>query len=187
MPLESVSSSNATPAGIRGQPSLEEVENRSRAGGSRLDAEQFAVAVAHLLCDVRGPVDGEQAISAIASASLDPTIRTWLVTDRNDQRAAGTLRHYDTSLDLWIRSATVGPASSPERVNVEVVGNVASDPLHHRLWYSTRYDVVREGGAWRLLSYHNGRTGPHTSANLTAREQRQFLNGPGWRRLPAAE
>lgn len=145
------------------------------------------MAVAHLLSDVRYAINGEHAVSSVASRSLEPKVSTWLATERDDLQAAGVLRRYDTTLDMWIRSETVGPVSSPTRVNVEVVGNLASDPMQFQFWYSTRYDVVREGGAWRLLDYHNGKSGPDTSSNLTPAQQRKYLVGPGWRRIPAAD
>ena len=63
--------------------------------------------------------------------------------------------------------------------------NSVSRPLGVRTWYRDRYDVVWESGRWRLLSYCGGVFGPDSDTNLTPAEQKTFLTGAGWRRIPA--
>jgi hypothetical protein len=191
-PLITAPDATTTPRALTGQPSLPVVEEDASSGGSRAAAEQYALDVVHLLTDVRPGIDGGVALGRIASTTMTAATRAFLVQDMDIQHESRLGRHFDTSLDMWIRSHPQGPADAPTRVAVEVAGNLAAawggsetgGGFH--AWVRMRLDVVREHDEWHLDGFSAGPIGVHTSRNLTAAQQRDFLTGPGWRRIPAA-
>jgi hypothetical protein len=175
-----------TPRPLEGEPSLRKVDAAAAAGSSRLAGEQYALDVAHLLTDVRPGLLGADAVGEVAASTMKPATHAFLVQDMDNQHKIGLGRHFDTSLDMWIRSRPSGPLEAPDRIAVEIAGDLEGGYGTFHAWYRMRLDVTDVEGAWRLESWSGGRSGPGAPANLTAAEQREFLPGPGWRRIPAA-
>ncbi|MCW2857893.1 MAG: hypothetical protein JWR52_3508 [Marmoricola sp.] len=191
IPLPSTLQATTTPRPLTGQPSLVVAQNDAKAGRSRAAAEQFALEAAHLLTDVRPGLSGEEAVQSLASSSMPAATHAYLIQDMDDQHKMGLERHFDTGLDMWIRSLPEGPVSAPRRVTVELATNLAATlpggaPGGFHFWYRMRLVVIREDGRWRLDGWSGARSGPTSSAELTAAQQKAFLLGTGWRRIPAA-
>ncbi len=184
-PLERASVSAQTPDGVSAKPSLKRAEAAAKSAKSRRDGEQFALEIAHLRADVRAPLDAQKAIQGLSSDAFARADELSLIQDMDGQRAMGSDRHYDTDLDMWIRSEVVGSESSPARINVEVVGNLVSEAFGVHSWYRNRFDVVWEDGHWQLAGYSGGTFGPDGSTNMTASERADFLPGDAWRRIPS--
>lgn len=173
------------PRALRADPDPGRINTVAHQAHTRAGAEQFALLAAQLFTDARRSDPDPRALIALESSRMARPMRDFLAVDATDQRKSGLERHYDTKLDMWIRSEPVGPVSAPSRVNVEVAGNNVSVPLDFHAWYRDRYDVVWESGRWALIGYGGGVFGPDSSTNLTREQQKAFLTGPGWRRIPA--
>ncbi|MCW2756021.1 MAG: hypothetical protein JWQ32_3432 [Marmoricola sp.] len=191
IPLPSTLEATTTPRPLTGQPSLVVVQSDANAGRSRAAAEQFALEAAHILTDVRPGLSGAEVVQSLASSSMPAATRAYLVQDLDDQHKMGLERHFDTGLDMWIRSMPEGPVSAPRRVTVELATNVAATlpggaPGAFHFWYRMRLVVIREDGRWRLDAWSGARSGPTSSAELTPAQRKDFLLGTGWRRIPPA-
>jgi hypothetical protein len=185
VPVRGQPSADPPPVALRGAPDPIRIDVAARFAHTRAGAETFALLVAQLYSDARHTDPGPGALEAVMSPGMARSVRDFLVHDVAAQRQLGTERHYDTELDMWIRSEAIGPAAAPARVNVEVAANSVSRPLGVQTWYRDRYDVVWESGRWQLVNYCGGELGPDSGANLTPTEQKTFLTGAGWRRIPA--
>lgn len=185
-PLVTAAPASVEPAALQGLPGLHEVDAVARGGPSRVDGETFALHVAQLLLDVRSGISGERAVGAVASNSLAPAVRAYLVADIKNQLQLRTERALDTRRDIWLRSLPVGSADKPDVVKVEIVFDMVSAPLHFAHWMGHRYDVAREHGIWKLVGYSDASSGPMVGRNMTRSERLHFLTGPGWRRIPPA-
>lgn len=184
VPMTDASDPGEVPPGLPAKPDQTQVADAARAGQSRADGERYALLVAQVLTDVRDDRPGHDVIQAVASPSMDAGLRAFLIQDASAQRGLHSGRHFDTSLEMWIRSAVTGPASTPGRVDLEVAGNITTAAFDYHAWLLQRVDVVWEGDHWALIGYSSGGFGPHTRQNLTAAERKAFLTGSGWRRVP---
>lgn len=184
-PLQEADQVGGVPSAPPTSPSLPVAEELAE-GRSRLEGERFAVVVALLVTDVRHGLGGAEVMEAVAAASLPDEVHQYLVEDIDGQQAVGTERGVDTRLETWIRSRATGSEKEPDRLDVEIAVNMVSERLDLHSWYRQRFDVAWEDGRWGLVGYADGSSGPDGSANLTAAERREFLPGPGWRRIPPA-
>ncbi len=166
-------------------PGPNRISEAARFAHTRAAGERFALLVAQLYSDARRSDPSPAALDAFLSPRMPEGIRRFLLSDVRAQRQLGTERHIDTTLEIWIRSQAVGTTAAPDRVNVEFASSSVSRPLGIQGWYRDRYDVVWESGRWQLISYSAGLFGPDTIHNLSTGEQKAFLTGPGWRRIPA--
>ncbi len=173
------------PPALPSRPDPTRIGAIARLAHTRAGGERFALLVAQLYSDTRRSDPGPDALRPFLSPRMSEPIRRFVLDDVRAQRQLGTERHIDTTLEIWIRSQAVGERSSPARVNVELATSSVSRPLQVQSWYRDRYDVVWESGRWLLIDYSAGLFGPSTTRNLTPAEQKEFLDGPGWRRIPA--
>ncbi|MCW2854550.1 MAG: hypothetical protein JWR52_165 [Marmoricola sp.] len=185
VPVHGQHSVDPPPTALIDRPDPIQVNAVARFAHTRAGGEKFALLVAQLYSDARHTDPGPGALAAVLSPQMSRSVRDFLIFDARTQRKIGTERHYDTALDMWIRSEAIGSVAAPGRVNVEVAANSISRPLGAQSWYRDRYDVVWESGRWRLVSYGGGVLGPDSDRNLTPAEQKTFLTGVGWRRIPA--
>ncbi|MCW2754673.1 MAG: hypothetical protein JWQ32_2084 [Marmoricola sp.] len=185
VPVHGQPSSDPAPAALVDKPDPFQVDVVARSAHTRAAGEAFALRIAQLYSDARRADPGSAALAAVFSRHISASVRDFLISDARRQRQLRTERHVDTGLEMWIRSEVIGESSAPDRVNVEVAANSVSRPLRARSWYRDRYDVVWESGRWRLFSYCGGVLGPDSDRNLTPAEQKTFLTGVGWRRIPA--
>lgn len=175
----------ATPAPLPTTADLDAAEVAATAGADRSLGEHFALQVAQVVTDVRHGVAGADVLARVGSPALPEGVRAYLINEIDSQQEAGTRRHLDTSLSLWIRSRAV-TAGGSSRLEVEVAGVLVSDPMAFRKWHRDRYVVARDGARWSLVDYAGGGFGPSGSAELTPAQRRDFLPGKGWRRIPPA-
>lgn len=186
-PLSSGDIPTREPTAVSGRPSIDRTEEVAERGSDRTSGEQFALAAVHLILDVRPELSGADVVRAIASPSLDPEVRAYLVDDVDGQQAVGTKRQIDTGLSTWIRSQSFGESTETPQVRVEIVCNVRSDPMRYSSWSGTRVDVTLEDGRWRVVTYSEGGPVVTSGAELTRSERRHLLTGSGWRRIPPAD
>jgi hypothetical protein len=185
-PVPDASEFDTVPSPLHATPSLARAQKAAEAGQTRLDGEQFALEVAHLVMDVRGDWDAEKAIDAVSSDGIDPQLKQFLIDDIDGQRAIGSGRSYGPGVDMWIRSRVEGSDAAPRKLDVEIAGVLLAKPFDLADWYRTRVDVVWQDERWQLVGYSSGGYGPESSANLTEAQQTAYLTGPGWRSIPAA-
>ncbi|MCW2785802.1 MAG: hypothetical protein JWP74_2319 [Marmoricola sp.] len=185
VPVNGTVGTGPVPSALPARPDLIQIDAVAHHAHTRTGGEQFALLVAQLITDTRAADPGPGALSRVESARMPRSVRDYLLHDAKDQRQIRSERHYDTGLDIWIRSEAVGPSPDPRRVDVEVAANLVSRPLQVQDWYRDRFDVAWESGGWRLINYSAGLFGPSSTQNLTPAEQRSFLTGVGWRRIPA--
>jgi hypothetical protein len=185
-PVSGATRSSEVPRPLADETSVERVAEAAAAGPSRLDAEQYALAAAQLLADARPGPSAAAVVRRVAAAGMAPRTRDYLVKDLDSADRLGLGTHYDTGLEMWIRSQASGDTDAPRRVAVEVVANVASGTPMSPGWDGTRLDVVREHGEWRLISWSGGSRGLNSTTNLNRSQRRELLEGRGWRRIPPA-
>ncbi|WP_148046197.1 hypothetical protein [Nocardioides marmoriginsengisoli] len=187
-PLTTAAPANEVPGALSGQPSLARVAEVAAAGPSRLEAETFALAVAHLFTDSRPGFSAEQMLRLVAARAMPTELRSYLTLELDGLRKLGWGQHYDTSLEMWIRSAPHGDPGRPHRVDVEVFAHDATEATGSGSWSQLRFGVVRQDEEWRLLESSGGpvRGDDGEPADLTPAQRKKFLTGPGWRRIPPA-
>lgn len=184
-PLTTAAPADRNPMGLSGRPSLAAGSDAAEGDGDRVAGERFALVAAHLILDVRPELRGQDVMNTLASSSLDPDVRSYLEADIDLQQRAGTQRSIDTGRELWFRSEVVGSEAAPKRLNVQLLCVVNSVPLQFSSWIGLRIDVARGSGRWELVGYSDGAPSPRGDSVLTPMEQRKYLTGPGWRRIPA--
>lgn len=186
-PLEGATVTTTVPTALGPRPVAAAVAAAATNGRTRADGEEYALQVAQVLTDSRSVQRGREVIDAVASPEMAPALRRFLIQDAASQRALGSDRSYDTSLEMWLRSRVAsGTSEAPTRIDVEVVGNLVSPPLAFHAWQLLRVDVLWEDDHWALVGYSGGRFGPHTATRMTPAQRRELLVGPGWRRIPPA-
>lgn len=184
-PVPAQPNTEAPPSPLLPAPDPIQIDAVARYAHTRAGGEKFALLVAQLITDTRSTDPDAHVLAEFESGRMSAPTREFLTFEARTQRQGRSERHYDTTVDMWIRSEPIGQPDAPRRVNVEVAGNVVSGPHEVRSWYRDRLDVVWESGRWQLVSYSGGILGPDSATNLTSVEQKSFLDGPGWRRIPA--
>ena len=185
VPLTDASTSSETPAPMVEDPALGHTAELADSAQTRTDAESFALSFAQLQLDTREGRDQAAAVDALASGQLPALVRQFLLEDFADQRAIGTLSHYDPEGEAWLRSQVIGDPAAPERVNVQVAAVIVAEPLDIWGWNTTRVDVVWEDGAWRVADYASSVLGP-VNPDQQPKPLKAFLEGDAWRQVQPA-
>jgi hypothetical protein len=173
-------------APLAGEPTFAGVSSAAGAGPARRDAEQYALRVAQLLADVRPGFSGDDVLRLVEAPGLRRIDREFAVEDIDGQRRLGWQRHFDLTADMWIRSRPRGAAAAPERVDVEVLGYLASGPGRPGFWCDFDLGIVRYRQTWRVDAITQGGASLTAARHLTPRRNPVVLPGTGWRRVPPA-
>lgn len=179
-PIEDPDPSDDVPDGLVDQPSVEQTDALSRAGQSRLDAENFAISFAQLLMDTREGRDQSALIEGFSHDQLPQPIRDHLLIEYRDLRDLRLGRHFDPEFPALVRSTFEGSEDAPARVNVEVAAAIPLSGPENSV-AQVRVDVGRDQDRWKVLDFG----GPAMGAFVERPEEvRSVLEGSGWRRLP---
>ncbi|MEG9224501.1 hypothetical protein [Aeromicrobium sp. Sec7.5] len=167
----------ATPTGV---PDLEQTKDLSTAGGSRPDAEAFAVEFLHLIVDTREETDVDEMVDELVAEDADPNTVAFFETNLARKVGSEIQQVWRTDEESWIRTQVAGDANQPDSVSVEVAFTLSLDQSDLGSWVTHRIDLVRDDDAWlvtevtfRFLDFP-----PDDGTSIS-----QALDGGGWRAI----
>ncbi len=154
------------------------MKDLSTAGGSRADAEAFAVEFLHLIVDTREEMDVDDMLDAVVAEDADPNTVRYFQTNLALTKGSEIRRTWRTEEESWLRTQVTGDPKQPDSVSVEVAFTTGLDQSDHGSWVTHRIDLVRGDDAWlvsevtfRFLNY-----APDEGTVIS-----QALDGEGWR------
>ncbi len=165
----------ATPTGV---PDLERTKDLSTAGGSRADAEAFAVEFLHLIVDTREEMDVDEMVNDLVATDADPNTVAYFETNLALKKGSEIRQVWRTDEESWIRTQATGGDERPGAVSVEVAFTMGLDQADFGSWVTHRIDLVRDDDAWLVtnVTFRSLDYMPAEGASIS-----QALDGEGWR------
>lgn len=166
------------PAAPTGLPDLEETKDLSTAGGSRADAEAFAVAFLHLIVDTREEMAVDDMVDDLVAKDADPNTVAYFETNLALKKGSEIRQVWRTDEEYWIRTHVTGDDERPDAVSVEVAFTMGLDQDDFGSWVTHRIDLVRDEDAWLVtnVTFRSLDYMPAEGASIS-----QALDGEGWR------
>lgn len=164
-----------TPTGL---PDLERTTDLSTAGGSRTDAEAFAVEFLRLIVDTREEMDVDEMVDDLVAEDADPNTVAFFETNLARKVGSEIQQVWRTDEESWIRTQVDGDAKRPDAVSVEVAFTLGLDQDDLGSWVTHRIDLVRDDDAWLVMevTFRSLDYMPAEGASIS-----QALDGEGWR------
>lgn len=171
------------PAAPTGAPRLEVARELSTAGGSRADAEAFAVEFLHLIADTRDEMDVDEMVDDLVAEDADPNTVAYLATNLALTKGSEVRQIWRTDEESWIRTQVRGDPERPDPVSIEVAFTLGLDQDTFRSWVTYRIELVRPADAWLVteVTFRSLDYMPADGASIS-----QALDGQGWRAITSA-
>lgn len=150
-------------------------------GADVADGERFGQAFSMFQTGVLPAHEQNRAevVDAVVSASAPPDLKQYLIQDYLGLRELGG-RTLDLTEGAWFRSSHTGVGDSlVVETELVAIGGFVDVWTDFRTAIRLRCTVVREAGAWRILTYANGFPDAPEGSELGARP-----TGEAWRQVP---